>query len=328
MLLFFTTKKVIFGGVFGLCFMCIPLFVLAADGVAGGGGARGVQAPRVDGLQSFQPLAGIPGLPMEGGADLGVLINAAYKLAIALGALVAVFQITLAGFKYLASPGGNFTSTEEAKEDIKNSLMGLLILLSTVLILETIFGEVNLNPIASAPNVRTEGSRLNPGGSLSSVDATVKNELGCKQAGGDTQRTCPSGSEIVITGGRIQCAGTTTDCGGFSCSVQLPGDTFKPVTVSMCEANGVGESILKNGGTLYGTHTTTLGEMRARFPNQNLTNTEVRQKYMDEVLKPACQGASGGNEQAAIAPLERIRDGWTLGTRESSSFGFMCSTPQ
>ncbi len=291
---------------------------------AAGAGAT----PRVDGLQSFQPLAGIPGLPT--GADLGVLINAAYKLAIALGALIAVFQITLAGFKYLASPG-NFTSSEEAKDDIKNSLLGLLILLSTVLILETIFGEVNLNPIASAPNVRTEGSALNPGGSLSSVDTTVKNELGCKQTGGDTGRTCSSGSEAVITGGKVQCANTEacdpndpTLCGQRA----LPGETFKPVTKSMCESNGIGQSIIEKGGTLYGTHTITLGEMKAKFPGQNLTNTQVRQRYMDEVLKPACQGASGGNEQAAIAPMEGIRDNWTIFNREGSSFNFMCSTPQ
>lgn len=354
-MLFLITKKGLFCAIIFLLFFYCNTFVFAQQTLesaipapeaapaltqaelqrwAGGGG--GVQTPRVNGLQSFQPLAGIPGLPAS--ADLGVLINAAYKLAIALGALIAVFQITLAGFKYLASPG-NFSTTEEAKEDIRNSLLGLLILLSTVLILETIFGQVNLNPIASAPNVRTEGSGLNPGGSLSSVDASVKNELGCNQTGGSTNRTCSSGTSAVISGGRVQCS---TASGGHQ-----PGMMFQPVLQADCERAGVGESIIRNGGTLQGMHVATLGmmgeELKKLDPNFDpiqVSPEDIRSQYIEQVLTPACGSETGNNPSASIqvaGSAATLCDGrsWSgyasCGGRASTNnteMRFHCSTPQ
>ncbi len=102
------------------------------------------QAPSLN----FTPLAGIPGFD-GGNYTMVSLVNAAYRIAIVIGALAAVLFITIAGIKYMATDV--VSSKSDAIEDIKSSLLGLVILLSTVLILRTIFGEVNLNVLQLTP---------------------------------------------------------------------------------------------------------------------------------------------------------------------------------
>ena len=105
----------------------------------------------------FVPLAGIPGLTTTRLNDLNLpgLLQTLYKLAITVGALIAVFQITLAGFKYMGSEV--ITSKEEARNDISSSLLGLLIILSTALILKTISGDLSLDIFNGAPVVNMSG---------------------------------------------------------------------------------------------------------------------------------------------------------------------------
>lgn len=75
-----------------------------------------------------------------GEGDFNSYINAVYILSISVAALLAVVKIIIAGFKYMFSD--IITQKSEAKKDIRNALIGLLIVLGAVLILEIINPEL------------------------------------------------------------------------------------------------------------------------------------------------------------------------------------------
>lgn len=64
---------------------------------------------------------------------LANFLNALFKIAISVGAILAVLQITYAGFLYMSSEA--FGEKSHAKEVIGNAVLGLLLLLSVYLIL-------------------------------------------------------------------------------------------------------------------------------------------------------------------------------------------------
>lgn len=93
-------------------------------------------------------------------------VSAIYQLAIALAAVIVVIRLIMAGAKYMLSE--IVTSKSEAKEDIKNALFGLLIILGAVLILGTInpklVGLDSLNggqPVNINPSQPVETDNLN-----------------------------------------------------------------------------------------------------------------------------------------------------------------------
>lgn len=85
----------------------------------------------------YTPLVGIPGVANSGARSLSEYLNALYLLSISIGALYAVVKISLAGVKYSMS-GSGVTDKQEAKDDIKGVLLGLLILLIPFIVLSTI----------------------------------------------------------------------------------------------------------------------------------------------------------------------------------------------
>lgn len=93
----------------------------------------------------FVPLTNLPGLTEnESERTLAEYLNILFRLAIGIGALVGVIQITIAGIKYMSSDA--FSTKEQAKKDITGALLGLLIMLSTVVILKFIYPDIlNLN---------------------------------------------------------------------------------------------------------------------------------------------------------------------------------------
>ena len=107
--------------------------------------------------EGYQPLILIPGLNENGNYSLPEYINRLYLLLIALGAIVAVIRISFAGAKY--SLNDIVTSKEEAKEDIKGVLFGLLLLLIPFVVLNTIYpGLTSLDILKSAPKVDVNGN--------------------------------------------------------------------------------------------------------------------------------------------------------------------------
>ena len=78
-------------------------------------------------------LVNIPGLQ---GDTVGAYVAALFYLAIGIAALFAVVKLVIAGAKYMLSDVSN--TKESAKSDIRGAIIGLLLILGTVLILETI----------------------------------------------------------------------------------------------------------------------------------------------------------------------------------------------
>lgn len=98
-----------------LTLFLLPLVSLAAEGV-------------------YTPLVNLPGI--ESTTNFNDYINSIYGLSIVIAALLAVIKITIAGVKWMLTDV--VTSKEDAKRDIKGSLLGLLVILAAVLIISVI----------------------------------------------------------------------------------------------------------------------------------------------------------------------------------------------
>lgn len=103
------------------------------------------------GGNGFTPLVGIPNLQDQ--TNFNSYINALYAMAISIAALIAVIKIIIAGAKYMLDD--IVTHKSEAKEDIKNSLIGLLIIIGAVIILTTI------NSNLTNTSINAEGVAVN-----------------------------------------------------------------------------------------------------------------------------------------------------------------------
>lgn len=72
----------------------------------------------------------------NGPGDLGTFINAAFKITLSIGAILAVLRIAYAGYQYMSSDAWGEKS--HAKEILGDVVIGLLLLLSVYLILNQI----------------------------------------------------------------------------------------------------------------------------------------------------------------------------------------------
>lgn len=101
---------------------------------------------------SYQPLVGIPGVdnPAE---NFGNYLNQLYFLSISVAALIAVVKIIIAGVKWMMTD--LISGKSEAATEIRTSLLGLLLIVSAVLILETINPQLtNFNVLRYATPIR------------------------------------------------------------------------------------------------------------------------------------------------------------------------------
>lgn len=140
----------------------------------------GVGVGVVHAASDYTPLASVPFLENGANPNTTDYINALYKLSITIAALMVVVKLILAGVKYMFSE--MVTSKEEAKKDIRNALLGLLIILSAVLILNTINPQLtNIGFLTGAKQIQREvDTSINP--SAESIGVTGHRELAWKQA--------------------------------------------------------------------------------------------------------------------------------------------------
>jgi hypothetical protein len=103
---------------------------------------------------AYKPLVELPRMSNEAGMGAEDYVQALYFLSITIGALIAVVKIIFGGVQYMLSDV--ITSKEKAKKDIYGALLGLLIILSAVLILNTINPNLTkLNIFQNAPAIGT-----------------------------------------------------------------------------------------------------------------------------------------------------------------------------
>ena len=126
---------------------------------AGVPGLPGAQSgnPSCQGAGGFVPLECFEGSTKLSDAyntppgELGPFLNKIFVGAISLGAILAVLRLAWAGFQYMASD--LWSKKEDAKEIIKDTLLGLFLLISVYLILKQI------NPQILDLKVTTEPAR-------------------------------------------------------------------------------------------------------------------------------------------------------------------------
>lgn len=161
--------------------MCLtPTLSLAAD---------------ISGVKTFQlvSMPGFSGLDTTEG-----LFNGLYTFAIAIAAILVTIRLIYAGVQYMFSEV--ITNKSKAKEDIKNALLGLLIILGAVTILNTV------NPQLTKTNIfDTLTGTKQPPPPIAKNDSPVEDD--------------PS----VCGGGKIWMECSTSDSADYQC--KAPGDT-------------------------------------------------------------------------------------------------------
>lgn len=109
----------------------------------------------------YIPMVKLPGMDAFQAGDMGTekYVNALYALSITVAALLAVLQIIYGGVQYMLTDV--VPSKSEGTKRIKGALLGLLIVLSAVLILNTINEDLtNINIFRSAPKLELPQSNL------------------------------------------------------------------------------------------------------------------------------------------------------------------------
>jgi len=146
--------------------------------------------------EGYVQLVGIPNLPINENTTTNQYVNALYNLSIGVAALLAVVKIIFAGAKYILSDV--VTTKESAKKDIQNSILGLFIVLSAVLLLQTINKDLtNLDILADLPVVSSTLTFTPP-------DTNPQtNPVECERQGGtfsntETNSLCDFGVEVDI----------------------------------------------------------------------------------------------------------------------------------
>ncbi len=235
--------------------------------------------------QHFTPLVGIPGLTNVQGVPsdqiLTNLIQTLYRLAIVAGALIAVLKITMAGLQYMGTD--SIGSKEGAKNDIQSALLGLVIILSAVLIMETISGQVNLNVLNGAPQVNGQGSPISlTSGSVNPASPEVQSTLGCGQTGGGTGRQCANNTVPIIQGGTVSCApaGTVTSA--------LTQEECQAITQNSQNPIANPQAIIRNGGAVHNI--------------EPILRTELDDTKRDELLQRCIQTSGNPNATVTFPP--------------------------
>ncbi|MDD4989570.1 MAG: hypothetical protein PHV42_04060 [Candidatus Pacebacteria bacterium] len=126
----------------------------------------------------YQPLAPIPGVQTGGGltpVNLEDYLGSLFKIGIGLCAVFAVLMIVIGGLEYVMTD--KIASKEDAKTRITNALVGLLLALSSYILLYTINPElVKLNFLKSSSNPNASiGPAVDTGNQTKTVDAPAQN---------------------------------------------------------------------------------------------------------------------------------------------------------
>jgi len=157
----------------------------------------------------YIPLVGIPGVDLSAPDTLGQYINALYILVISIAAFLAVLRLIMAGVKYIVSDV--VTTKESAKKDIYTSLLGILIVLSAVLILNTINPQLtNLTALDNLDAFEEQISNVRIVDTGNSNDESPSGE-------------CPEGSTLEVTTGGATCAPTDRNNDGVPDTIVIQG---------------------------------------------------------------------------------------------------------
>lgn len=88
--------------------------------------------------QQVQPvvLEPIPGVTQGNDFSFATMMRGLFQALLGLGAILAVLMLVIGGIQYMT--GEALNTKEQAREKIRNAILGLLLLFGSVLILQTI----------------------------------------------------------------------------------------------------------------------------------------------------------------------------------------------
>ncbi len=191
-------------------------------------------------------------------AQLPTFLNNIYKICIGLAAVLAVLQIVRAGLLFMLE-GGNFVEKKEARQLITQSIVGLLLVLSPVIVFSII------NPKILSLTIDTTGLQVQGGGASGNTFTTATQQVlwtdtsssrtdsqtKCTAAGGTAVFTCQvpgSGSarNVPITqackpgedGITVCKASTDAPNSASSCTAQYANIEAKPSGQACAAADG------------------------------------------------------------------------------------------
>lgn len=184
-----------------------------------------------DAVLKYQPVVQIPGLnPKTQTTDQ--YVNALYLLSITVAALLAVVKIIFGGVKWMLSDV--VTDKSSAKKDMWGAVLGLLIVLSAVLILNTINSDLTkLNFLENAePLSITLGQyNTNEVEKVTCQSGEVFKVTVANPAGTCVKTTGTDIPEEVLEDEEV----TPSNLNSY-CAVQVPGSKYNPVT-KQCEVD-------------------------------------------------------------------------------------------
>lgn len=116
----------------------------------------GIGVPPLQKSQSgFTPIVNIPGIPLNADSSIPEILNGLFRLSIVAAGLLAVIYITIGGFEYMVS--GAREAKKDGRERIQSAVIGLLLLLSSYIILYVINPDIlNLDPFRTTLTPATE----------------------------------------------------------------------------------------------------------------------------------------------------------------------------
>lgn len=172
----------------------VPFLIYAYDPTTGSNDtptAVKINGVKTDGNAVYTLLeTSLPGIP-DASKGLGVYLSKIFNLAIGVASVLAVLMIVIGGFKYMTSDAVSYTT--EAKKQINDALLGLVLVLASWLILNTINTDlVNFNtgltpiPYKATPTNTTNTSVTTPQIS----NTTAPSNANVPSANISTTKTC------------------------------------------------------------------------------------------------------------------------------------------
>jgi hypothetical protein len=191
------------------------------------------------GNYTFVPLTNLPGLPtVANSASLPSFLNNLYKICIGLAAVLAVLQIMRAGFMFMTNKG-SVSGNEAAKSLITQSILGLVLVLSPVIV----FGIID----PSILKLNLDASSLQTSTSTwftTSTDSSSQQQLICK----DYTKTAfinigdgnPGRCAAVEGSGwaAVNCCTSPTPAGGMCCGYSKNNDQGGETSTAESGASG------------------------------------------------------------------------------------------
>lgn len=178
-------------------------------------------APVIVGAEGYVRMVGLPFEPGNN-PDVNVFVRALYQLAIGIAAALAVLRLILAGAQYILSDV--ITSKESAKRNIWSSLIGLLVVLSAVLILNTINPSLTqLNALSNMREIQIDVTRYRGPAPVADTTDALAEKAACEakaSEGYEYHSYGPAGNrthECCITG-QTCTQDTSADVGGIAIS--------------------------------------------------------------------------------------------------------------